>query len=55
MKINLGCEHAKHDNRMRVMCLKTGMPCAFQFYKRCKGWWALTDGASGCLARKDKK
>ena len=55
MKINLPCRYAKHDKQMKVRCEKTGNYCAFQYYKRCKGWWTLSDGAAGCLARKDEK
>lgn len=52
MKIRLSCEFAKHGDRMRVICTKTGNLCAYQYYRQCKGWFELTDGAAGCLMRK---
>lgn len=55
MKINLSCENAKHDSRMRVVCTKTNNLCAFQYFKRCKGWCDLTAGAADCIVRKEKK
>jgi len=55
MKINLPCEYANHDSRMRIVCKKTGNLCAFQYYRRCKGWCEMTAGAAGCIVRKEKK
>lgn len=52
MKITLECPYAKHESvTMRVRCTKTKNYCAHQYYKRCKGWWALTDTARDCPAR----
>ena len=49
MKIKLNCPYAKHESgTMRVMCQKINGYCAHQYYKRCKGWWTLTEQAARC-------
>jgi hypothetical protein len=49
MKIKLNCPYAKHEpGTMRVICKKVNGYCAHQYYKRCKGWWTLTDQAKDC-------
>lgn len=54
MKIPLECPAASYGEGMRIKCSKTGSPCAFQYFKSCKGWWALSPGAKRCLVRKEK-
>ena len=51
MKITLSCPHARHGEMMRVMCDKTNGLCVHQYFKRCKGWWDLTEHAAQCPAR----
>ena len=52
MKIELSCPHARHEaGTMRVICKKINGYCAHQYYKRCKGWWNLTDQAKDCPVR----
>lgn len=56
MQIKLPCEYAKHNSRMQVICRKQGGTyCGHQYYKSCKGWWALSDTAAGCPLRKERK
>lgn len=54
MKINLNCPYAKHNNKMRVICMKTQDLCGHQYFKTCKGWCELTDTAAKCPLRKEK-
>lgn len=55
MKIQLDCPHASHEPKtMRVKCGKIGGYCAHQYYKRCKGWWTLTDQARDCPVKEDE-
>ena len=52
MKIEIGCQKAKHDAQMRVRCEALGGGlCAHQRFKSCKGWWVCTDQAGACPAR----
>ena len=56
MKLELNCPHAKYESgTMRILCSRAKGYCAHQYFKRCKGWWALTDTACRCPARDDKK
>ena len=43
MKIELECEYAAYDSRMRIVCKKVNMLCAHQRFKPCKGWSVLTN------------
>lgn len=52
MNVKLGCPLAKYDKSMKIICTKTGKLCAHQFFKRCKGWWALSEQAERCPVRK---
>lgn len=54
MKINIECPNGRYDSEMRIICSKDNEPCAFQYYRTCKGWWVLTDGAETCLRRVQK-
>ena len=56
MKINMKCPHAKHEpGTMRILCEKMSGYCAHQFFKSCKGWWALTEMADRCPVWDDIK
>lgn len=54
MKVPLECPEASYGEGMRVQCRKLGGLCVHQYFKRCKGWWALTDTAGRCPVRKEK-
>lgn len=47
----LQCENAKYISGMMIWCKKTQDYCAFQYYKSCKGWFALSPSWSGCAMR----
>lgn len=38
----LQCPHARYVDGMRVFCTLANDYCGNAYYKRCKGWWALT-------------
>lgn len=50
----LSCPHACYTAEMKIQCGKTGGNgfCGFQYYKRCKGWWSLTEAAGRCKLRR---
>lgn len=52
MKIALSCPHAEYRDGMRVFCTRGGTYCGNQYFKACKGWWALTANAARCPLRK---
>ena len=52
MEIKLNCPHAEYRDGMRIYCTKAESLCGHQYFKRCKGWWALTDKALNCPLRK---
>lgn len=52
MKLTLSCPHASYGPDLRIRCGKAdNAPCGHQYYKRCKGWWALLETAARCLLR----
>lgn len=51
MKLELPCEKAKYNGDMQVICRETGMGCAHQTYKSCKGWWVMTEDYILCKRR----
>ena len=53
MTLKLECPHAEYRDGMRIFCTKSGEYCGNQFYKRCKGWWALNANAARCPLRRD--
>lgn len=55
MKIELSCPHAKYEGSMQIHCTKADLPCGHVYFKRCKGWWALTPSADRCLLRREEK
>ena len=55
MKLTLSCPNASYDAAMRIRCSKAnGAPCAFQYFRACKGWWVLRPNADRCLLRKEE-
>ncbi len=55
MKLTLSCPNASYDAAMRIRCSKAnGAPCAFQYFRACKGWWVLRPNADKCLLRKEE-
>ena len=54
MKLTIDCPNAAYGDGMIIICKTTGQPCAHQYYKRCKGWYVLSDGAQTCPGREDK-
>ena len=53
MKLTIECPKAKYGTGMVIYCKKDNQPCAHQYYKRCKGWYVLSDGAKACTIRKE--
>ena len=52
---DLRCPYASYTGGMKIRCSKPGSSmtmCGFQYYKRCKGWWALTEAAAHCKLRR---
>lgn len=54
MKLTLSCPHAEYRGN-QIYCKKAGSWCGHAFFKRCKGWWALSPQAEKCPYRKEKK
>lgn len=53
MTLTLGCPHAKYVEGLKINCDKTGDRCAHQFFRRCKGWWVLSETAKKCPLRRE--
>ena len=53
MKLTLSCPLAKYDGQMRIICTKRGYYCGNSYFKRCKGWWVLTESAGQCPLREE--
>jgi len=53
MKLTLSCPHGEYTGGMRIRCRKSGTLCGHQYFKSCKGWWALTDSAGKCPLRRE--
>ena len=51
----LTCPNAKYRDEMRIYCEKAEDYCGNAYFLRCKGWWALTEGADRCPLRKERK
>lgn len=51
MTLTLSCPHAKYVEGLKINCDKTGGRCAHQFFRRCKGWWVLSETAKQCPLR----
>ena len=54
MKLQLSCPHGEYRERLRIYCKKTGDLCGNQYFKRCKGWWALTENAARCPIKREE-
>lgn len=54
MDLELGCPCASYRSDMRIVCGKTLNYCGHAYFKRCKGWWALSANAERCPLRKEK-
>jgi len=52
MKIPLSCPQAEYKEGMRIWCKAAGNWCGNQYFKRCKGWWALNERAAACPLKK---
>lgn len=52
-RLELSCPCASYRDDMRIVCGKTLSYCGHAYFKRCKGWWALTDKAARCPLRKE--
>lgn len=54
MKLTVSCPRGQYGPGMAIYCDKDGQPCAHQYYKTCKGWFVLSDGAGKCPLRKEQ-
>lgn len=52
MRLTLDCPNARYGPDMAIICARDGEPCAHQYFKSCKGWWALSPEAARCPIRK---
>lgn len=52
MKLTVSCPRGKYNANMQIIC-DDGQPCAFQYFKSCKGWWVQTKCADDCVKRKE--
>ena len=48
----LACPYAEYTDGMKIHCKKACALCGHAFFKRCKGWWALSPQAEKCPLRK---
>lgn len=44
----LQCPYAKYISGMMIWCSKANDYCGHAYFKRCKGWWALTPRWQTC-------
>lgn len=54
MEVKLSCPQAEYRDGMRIFCRKANNWCGNAYFKRCKGWWALTERAARCPLRKEQ-
>ena len=52
MKLTIDCPNGEYREEMRIYCRAMNGWCGNQYFRRCKGWWALTDNASKCPVRR---
>ena len=50
----IACTHGRYVTGMVIWCDTTNGPCAHQYFKKCKGWYVLSDGAAKCPGREKK-
>lgn len=53
MTVKIECPNGSYDQKMKIKCSKAGY-CGNQYFKRCKGWWALTENAKRCPLREEE-
>ena len=51
----LECPNAKYVSGMKIWCKAAEECCGNVYFKRCKGWWALTANAARCPLRGGEK
>lgn len=54
MIVKLDCPHAVYREGMQIFCAHANDWCGHVYFKRCKGWWVLSDGAARCPLRRSK-
>ena len=54
MKLTLSCPFAFYTEGMRIRCSRNDKYCGHQYFKRCKGWYALSPQAARCPLRKEE-
>ena len=54
MKLEVSCPRGQYGAGMAIYCDKDGQPCAHQYFKSCKGWYVLSDGAATCPLREER-
>ncbi len=52
MELKLSCPCASYRPDMRIACGKTLSYCGHAYFKRCKGWWVLSENAARCPLRR---
>lgn len=55
MRLTLECPHGEYVEGLKINCDKTGGRCAHQYYRKCKGWWVLSDAAGRCPLREEAR
>ena len=55
MKLTIECPKARYGEGMVIYCDRDDQPCGHQYFKSCKGWFALTDGAKSCPMREERE
>lgn len=53
MKLTIDCPNGVYAERMQIWCNKADNWCGHQYFKQCKGWWALSPQAKTCTLRRD--
>lgn len=51
----LSCPYALYTVGMKILCTRApngSTMCGHQYFKRCKGWWALSEAAGRCRLRR---
>lgn len=51
----LSCPRAKYTAGMKINCDKTADRCGHQYYRRCMGWWVLSETAKHCPLREEAR
>lgn len=48
MKLTLSCPFARYRADMTIFCSACQDLCGHQYFRACKGWWALSPSADRC-------